>query len=340
MVVHRDRRRRRTRRRRPRRAHSEPDRRRACRSSDRGHRDGPVAGPHATRRQLRIRTRVPRRRRGPPESTVGRPRLQHRHRRRGQHRMETRRRAAGMGAPVAPAHLRARASTGGRRHDRGRVEEHGDPRTRARRPAPDRIRRRVRGGAPGRRSDRATHEVRRVPQSRPCARDLVPRVTDRVFRAPTADDDKPFDGDNYQPSAAPGNRLPHTWLTPSRSLYDELGPGIQPRRRDRRRLGRLASPRPRVDSASRSPRFRCRAKFRNDSSRRRSCSSDPTNTSRGGEPTTPIPNNSGRASPGAFVNQPSIDLERNAMPTNALALDVDGHRITGISNESGADDLP
>ena len=28
------------------------------------------------------------------------------------------------------------------------------------------------------------------------------------------------------------------------------------------------------------------------------------------------------------------------MPTNALALDVDGHRITGISNESVADDLP
>jgi 2-polyprenyl-6-methoxyphenol hydroxylase-like FAD-dependent oxidoreductase len=35
---------------------------------------------------------------------------------------------------------------------------------------------------------------------------------------------EPFDGDNYQPSAAPGNRLPHTWLTSSRSLYDELGP--------------------------------------------------------------------------------------------------------------------
>ena len=28
------------------------------------------------------------------------------------------------------------------------------------------------------------------------------------------------------------------------------------------------------------------------------------------------------------------------MPTNPLALEVDGHRITGISNESGADDLP
>jgi 2-polyprenyl-6-methoxyphenol hydroxylase-like FAD-dependent oxidoreductase len=37
-------------------------------------------------------------------------------------------------------------------------------------------------------------------------------------------DPKPFDGDNYQPTAAPGSRLPHTWLTPSRSLYDELGP--------------------------------------------------------------------------------------------------------------------
>jgi 2-polyprenyl-6-methoxyphenol hydroxylase-like FAD-dependent oxidoreductase len=35
---------------------------------------------------------------------------------------------------------------------------------------------------------------------------------------------EPFDGDNYRPNAAPGNRLPHTWLTPDRSLYDELGP--------------------------------------------------------------------------------------------------------------------
>ena len=41
----------------------------------------------------------------------------------------------GWAPPVALAHLRARASTGGRRHDRGRVEEHGDARTRARRPA-------------------------------------------------------------------------------------------------------------------------------------------------------------------------------------------------------------
>ena len=51
------------------------------------------------------------------------------------------------------------------------------------------------------------------------------RASPIVCSEPHADDDdEPFDGDNYQPSAAPGNRLPHSWLTPTRSLYDELGP--------------------------------------------------------------------------------------------------------------------
>ncbi|OZM75786.1 FAD-dependent monooxygenase [Pseudonocardia sp. MH-G8] len=31
---------------------------------------------------------------------------------------------------------------------------------------------------------------------------------------------------HYRPSAAPGARLPHLWLGPGRSLYDELGPGF------------------------------------------------------------------------------------------------------------------
>jgi len=31
---------------------------------------------------------------------------------------------------------------------------------------------------------------------------------------------------HYRPSAAPGSRLPHLWLGPGRSLYDELGPGF------------------------------------------------------------------------------------------------------------------
>jgi hypothetical protein len=31
---------------------------------------------------------------------------------------------------------------------------------------------------------------------------------------------------HYQPSAAPGARLPHLWLGPGRSLFDELGPGF------------------------------------------------------------------------------------------------------------------
>ena len=50
------------------------------------------------------------------------------------------------------------------------------------------------------------------------------RASPIVCSEPRADDGERFDGDNYQPSAAPGNRLPHTWLTSSRSLYDELGP--------------------------------------------------------------------------------------------------------------------
>jgi len=50
------------------------------------------------------------------------------------------------------------------------------------------------------------------------------RASPIVCSEPHTDDRESFDGDNYQPSAAPGNRLPHTWLTSSRSLYDELGP--------------------------------------------------------------------------------------------------------------------
>jgi len=37
-------------------------------------------------------------------------------------------------------------------------------------------------------------------------------------------DDAPIDGDDYRPSAAPGGRLPHKWLSSACSLYDLLGP--------------------------------------------------------------------------------------------------------------------
>jgi len=43
------------------------------------------------------------------------------------------------------------------------------------------------------------------------------------------DDDEPSatsTTSRYRPSAAPGSRLPHVWLGPGRSLYDELGPGF------------------------------------------------------------------------------------------------------------------
>jgi 2-polyprenyl-6-methoxyphenol hydroxylase-like FAD-dependent oxidoreductase len=37
-------------------------------------------------------------------------------------------------------------------------------------------------------------------------------------------DEPPAEPGSYRPSAAPGNRLPHTWLGPDHSLYDLLGP--------------------------------------------------------------------------------------------------------------------
>ena len=108
-------------------------------------------------------------------------------------------------------------------------------------------------------------------------------------------DDEPFDGDNYRPNAAPGGRLPHTWLTSSRSLYDELGPADSlVGELDAPGASHITEPQP-VGSASHSLRFRCHAKYRSDSSKPRSCWSGPTSTSRGEEPTTPSPNSSGSA---------------------------------------------
>lgn len=46
-----------------------------------------------------------------------------------------------------------------------------------------------------------------------------------VAAEPPECDDTASDSDAYRPSAAPGQRLPHTWLSPGRSLYDLLGRG-------------------------------------------------------------------------------------------------------------------
>ncbi len=45
-----------------------------------------------------------------------------------------------------------------------------------------------------------------------------------VCAEPDEHDQAPFDSDAYQPSGAPGQRLPHRWLDATRSLYDVLGP--------------------------------------------------------------------------------------------------------------------
>ncbi len=45
-----------------------------------------------------------------------------------------------------------------------------------------------------------------------------------VCAEPAGQDQAPADSDAYQPSAAPGKRLPHRWLDADCSLYDVLGP--------------------------------------------------------------------------------------------------------------------
>ena len=175
-----------------------------------------------------------------------------------------------------------------------RVYQHGDPGPRTCGPAADRIRRRIRGGTPGRRSDCATHEVRRVPQSRPGVGNLVPRVAHRVSRA--------------APRTTPTNRS--TATTIDRARLPEVGCRTRGLRRTARSTTnwalrtvssatwrpsrRRGPPIPRAGLAFRSLRFRCRAKSRNDSSRPHSYSSVRTSTSPGAEPTTPTRNNFGR----------------------------------------------
>ena len=106
-------------------------RRRRHRRRGAGHR--PVVGPHAAGRPLPRRARLPGRRRRAPQPAVGRPRLQHLRRRRGQPRLEAGRRPAGLGAGVAARQLRGRAPSGRRS---GRSPPPAARRPSSRRPSP------------------------------------------------------------------------------------------------------------------------------------------------------------------------------------------------------------
>ena len=79
---------------------------------------GSVDGPDADRGQVQRPPGLPRRGERAREPALGRPRVQHLGRRRGQHRLEDRGRAAGLGARAAARQLRARAPRRGR-EDRG-----------------------------------------------------------------------------------------------------------------------------------------------------------------------------------------------------------------------------
>ena len=103
-----------------------------------GHR--PVVGADAAGRPLPRRAGLPRRRRRPPEPAVGRARLQHLRRRRGQPRLEAGRRPAGLGTAVAARQLRGRAPSGGPADDRRGRRPGGVPRAVLRRGRPRRRR--------------------------------------------------------------------------------------------------------------------------------------------------------------------------------------------------------
>ena len=176
--------------------------------------------------RYRGRAGVPGRRRRAPQPAVGRARLQHLRRRRGEPRLEARRRAAGLGAGVAAGQLRARAPSGRRSAPSPRPAAR---RRSSRRPSPPttwtttaRRRRRCAPTWPRRPAGQGPG----VPQPRPGARLRLPRLPPRRPRrraaagAPTVT--------TYTPSAHPGARLPHAWLPDGRSVYDLLGDELHP----------------------------------------------------------------------------------------------------------------
>ena len=128
--------------------------------------------------RYRGRAGLPRRRRRAPQPAVGRARLQHLRRRRGQPRLEAGRRPAGLGAGVAAGQLRARAPSGRPAHHRRRRRPGGVPRAVLRRRRARR-RRTGRRGAARRGRPRPAGEGPRVPQPRPGARLRLPRLPDR-----------------------------------------------------------------------------------------------------------------------------------------------------------------
>ena len=159
--------------------------------------------------RYRGRAGVPGRRRRAPQPAVGRPRVQHLRRRRGQHRLEAGRGAAGLGAGVAAGQLRARAPPGRRAHHRRGRRPGGVPRAvlrrrRARRRRPGRRRRcapRSRAAAAG--------QGPRVPQPRAwCSATTTPT---RRSSSPTADRCRSTERrppTPRRPTPAPGCRTP------------------------------------------------------------------------------------------------------------------------------------
>ena len=192
---------------------------------DRCRRHGSASGASVTPLADRYRrARVPGRRRRAPQPAVGRPRVQHLRRRRGEHRLEARGGAAGLGRSRAAGQLRGRAAAGRRADHRAKLAP--ERRVLAPEPSnPDRdaagSRLRARGATRCRRAAAAL--VKAASSTRGAGARLPydgsPGSWWTAARRPAGNPQDATD-------TPPGARLPHAWMRDGASLYDQLGSGF------------------------------------------------------------------------------------------------------------------
>ena len=198
------------------RADHQPDRR-AYRARGAGLR--PMDGPDAGRGHVRGPAGVPGGRERARQPAMGRPRVQHLRRGRGQHRVEDRGGGAGLGRCRAAGELRAGAARGGRA-DRG--ERRVPPAQRWPGDLP-------RDAAAIQAAKRAEfHSLGLVLGYTYAGSPVIQPPARQLATATAATDAAALAGDVtvYTPASEPGARLPHCWRPDGSSLYDALGTGF------------------------------------------------------------------------------------------------------------------
>ena len=179
---------------------------------------------HAAGAEVRLRPRLPDRRRRSPRVAHGWHGHEHRYRRRRRPRLEVRRRHRRMGWPHAPAQLRSRARRSGSLHSRWvarptRPSAPGSWCARASKrlgPAGDAVRAQVAEAI----------NIQKARQFKRMGGTLGYRYSSSPVIVRDGIDEPEPTFEDYIPSASPGNRAPHAWLSDGTSLYDHFGQGF------------------------------------------------------------------------------------------------------------------